>query len=59
MGIFLSLLLIVVLAWIFIHTVSFGLWTWRNNNKTGAVMVFFIALASAALPAYIIIIREW
>jgi len=59
MGILLSIIIAVVLAWIFIYTVSFGLWTWRNNNKAGAVMVFLIALVSVVLPAYIILIREW
>ena len=43
---------IAFLVYVSIYTVSFGIWTWKRKNRLGAVMVFVVALASAALPLY-------
>ncbi|QNU65673.1 hypothetical protein EHE19_012155 [Ruminiclostridium herbifermentans] len=38
--------------WISIYSISFGVWTWKNNNKFGGMMIMLISLISLALPGY-------
>jgi hypothetical protein len=47
-----KLAIAVILLWVFLYTVSFGVWTWKAKNKLGAVMVFWVAIAVIALPVY-------
>ena len=43
----------IVTILVFIYTVSYGIWTWKKqNNKTGAVAVFGLALAVLILPIF-------
>lgn len=48
----------IILSWIFIYTVSYGLWTWKNKNKFGACMIFLLASISTLLPIYTIFFKE-
>ncbi|HEY9062956.1 MAG TPA: hypothetical protein VIO64_21035 [Pseudobacteroides sp.] len=50
--------IIILLLLIAIYTISFGRWTWKRKNKLGAVMVFLVALATVALPVYVLFVRE-
>lgn len=52
------LAVLLVVACITFYTVSFGLWTWRQKNKPGAVMIFLVALTSMALPIYSLLFRD-
>lgn len=52
------LLAFIIILWACAHTVSYGIWTWKKKNKLGAVMVFILALAVIALPAYKIFFME-
>lgn len=49
---------IIVLIWIFVHTISFGAWNWKkNNNKFGAVIVILLALIALILPIYVMFLK--
>lgn len=46
-----------ILAYALIHTVSYALWNWRNNNKAGSLFIMLICLIMTVLPAYILFFR--
>lgn len=46
----LSILLMIGVIWVSIYTFSFGVWTWKKNNKFGALVVMCIALITCILP---------
>ncbi len=48
-GIFLA---IIALLFIFVRTVSYGIWTWKEKKPGGAVMVFILALTALVLPIF-------
>jgi hypothetical protein len=48
----------VILLGIFLYTLSYGRWTWKKNNKIGAVMVFITAFFELILPVYTYFFRE-
>lgn len=52
-----NIIILLVILWICIYSISFGVWTWKNNNKFGAFMIMLISLISLALPGYILILR--
>ena len=45
-----------ILAYALIHTVSYALWNWRNNNKAGSLFIMLICLitdrASGIYPVF-------
>ena len=45
-----KIILIIVLLWISIYTMSYGVWTYKRKNKLGGIMIFFIALVTILLP---------
>lgn len=47
----------IVIIWAFVYTVSYGIWNWKKQNKTGSVMIFIVALAVIALPVYAVFLR--
>ncbi|SNS96854.1 hypothetical protein SAMN05446037_103043 [Anaerovirgula multivorans] len=49
---FYSFVSIIILLWVFLHTLSYGIWTWKKNNRLGAVMVFILAATVLVLPVY-------
>lgn len=48
-----SILVMIMLLWVSVRTISYALWIWRNGNKIGSFMVIFVCLASVALPVYV------
>jgi predicted membrane channel-forming protein YqfA (hemolysin III family) len=50
--------LILILLWVFVYTCSYGIWTWKKENRFGAVMVFLLAAAALVLPVYSLFFRE-
>ncbi len=52
------IIILTVLLFISLHTISFGRWTWRRKNKLGAIMVYIVALMTFVLPIYSIFFRE-
>lgn len=55
---FSRIVLVIVLIWVFIYTSSYALWTWKEKNRLGGIMVFIVALAALVLPLYSVFIRE-
>lgn len=52
-----NIIIILAILWICIYSISFGVWTWRNENKFGGMMVMLLALISLVLPGYILIFK--
>lgn len=46
------ILVYLVLIGISFYTASYGIWTWNQKNRLGAVMVFLVALAVLIFPLY-------
>lgn len=51
------IVVLAVLAWCAIYTVSYGVWTIRENKK-GGIALFILALACIALPLFLLWIRR-
>lgn len=49
-----NLLIMLVVLWVFIYSVSFGVWTWKSRNKFGGSMVMCFALIALILPTYVL-----
>jgi len=47
----------IIIVWIFIYTVSYAVWTWKDNNKAGAIALFIVSLTGLLLPAYAMFFR--
>ena len=43
--------------YVFIKTVSYGLYEYKNNNKTSAFIIYVIALISSILPNVVLYYR--
>ncbi len=52
-----NIIILLVIMWISIYSISFGVWTWKNKNKFGGMMIMLISLISLALPGYILILK--
>jgi ABC-type dipeptide/oligopeptide/nickel transport system permease component len=52
-----NIIILLAIIWISIYSISFGVWTWKNKNKFGGMMIMLISLISLALPAYILILK--
>ncbi|PYG88533.1 hypothetical protein LY28_01383 [Ruminiclostridium sufflavum DSM 19573] len=50
-----NIIILTAVAWITVYSISFGIWTWRNKNKLGGIMITLVALIALALPSYILI----
>jgi hypothetical protein len=48
----------IILIFIFIKTCSYGIWTWKEKNYIGSVMIFIIAMAMILVPAFKLFIGE-
>lgn len=48
---------VITVIWVFIYTFSYGIWTWRQNNKAGGIAVILLSLVSLILPIVVLIIR--
>lgn len=46
------LLVYPLLLFIFIRTVSYGIWEWKQKQRLGASMVFMLALTAVVLSIY-------
>ena len=46
------LLLAVGCVWIFVYTLTYGVWEWKQKNKHGAVFVFLLSIFELALSVY-------
>jgi hypothetical protein len=53
-----NLFILLIPVLVSVYTVSYGVWTWKNKNRLGAVMIFVLALTVTALPAYKLLFME-
>jgi len=51
------IILIIILLWVFIRTISYGKWTWDKKNRLGAIAIYFVAIASLIIPVYTMFFR--
>lgn len=49
--------ILLVLAWSAIYTVSYGIWTFRENKK-GGIALFILTVVSVAIPLYLLWFRK-
>ncbi|PNT93100.1 hypothetical protein CDQ83_06080 [Clostridium thermosuccinogenes] len=42
----------IILAWCFVYTLSYGIWTWKDKNRFGSLMIILLAAAIIILPIY-------
>ncbi|NLY18887.1 MAG: hypothetical protein GX045_08060 [Clostridiaceae bacterium] len=57
MNILILIIILAVLAWCAIYTVSYGIWTIRENKK-GGIALFILAIACVVIPLYLLWIRR-
>ena len=48
---------LLVLAWSAISTISYGIWTFRENKK-GGIALFILTIVCVAIPLYLLCIRK-
>ncbi len=53
-----AIIVMTVLLWIFIKTLSYGKWTWDKKNRLGAIIIVMIALTELILPIYTLYFRD-
>jgi len=58
MNTFAVLVIVLILLWVGIYTVSYGIWTFRNNNKKGGIALFILAAVCIAFPLYLLWLRR-
>lgn len=56
MNIMLIIVIFIVLIWNAVYTVSYGIWTVKQNKK-GGIALFILAAASVAFPLYLLWVR--
>lgn len=57
MELFTLILIFLIILWASIYTVSYAIWTWKEKNRLGAVMLFIVATVTIVLPVFTIFIR--
>ncbi|AEY65778.1 hypothetical protein [Clostridium sp. BNL1100] len=46
-----NIIIVIFLVWICIYSFSFGVYTWKNRNWFGGLVVILLSLTSLLLPA--------
>jgi len=54
MNIVIIILVIAVLCWNAIYTISYGIWTFKEKNIKGGIALLLLALASMSIPLYLL-----
>jgi hypothetical protein len=49
---FSSIAIVIILFWASCYTISFGVWTWKKNNKVGAFAIIALTAAAVATSLY-------
>ncbi len=49
--------IVLVLVWSAVYTISYGIWTFRENKK-GGIALFILTVVSVAIPVYLLWIRK-
>lgn len=43
-------LILAISLYVFIYTVSYGVWEWKHFNKSAAVVIFAMAVVAVGIP---------
>ncbi len=57
MNIIVVIVILLVLCWCSVYTMSYGIWTFRENKK-GGIALFVLAAVSVLIPLYLLWIRR-
>ncbi|AGI39547.1 hypothetical protein ODU73_001545 [Thermoclostridium stercorarium] len=57
MNTFAVLIVVIMLLWAGIYTVSYGVWTFRENKK-GGISLFILAVICVVFPLYLLWLRK-
>ncbi len=49
--------ILLVLVWSAVYTISYGVWTYRENKK-GGIALFILTAITIAVPIYLLWIRK-
>lgn len=52
-----KVIVLLIISWISIYSVSYSLWTWKNNNKLGGSAILVLVAILLSLSVYIAILR--
>ncbi len=48
----------IIIIWSFLHSFSYGIWTWKRKNRVGAFMIFLLSALSIAVPVFLVFFRQ-
>ncbi|NLM10299.1 MAG: hypothetical protein GX213_05905 [Clostridiaceae bacterium] len=51
------LIILIILLWAGIYTISYGVWTFRENKK-GGIALFILSIICIIFPLYLLWIRR-
>lgn len=51
-----KILFVIAAIWIFIYTVSYGIWELKQKNKLGAVFVFLLSLDELVMTFFTVFV---
>ena len=43
-------LVLLIGVYVWVYTMSYGIWEWKMGNKTAGVMIFLLCVVSAVFP---------
>ena len=52
----LRLLFFLICVWIFIYTISYGIWELKQKNKLGAAFVFLLGIDELVMSIYTLLV---
>ena len=52
-----KVIVLIIISWISIYSVSYSIWTWKNNNKLGGTAILVLVAILLGLSMYIAIVR--
>jgi hypothetical protein len=53
----LGILVILVIAGVILHTMSYAVWNWKQGNRAGFVFLCVLCLATLVMPLYLFFFR--
>lgn len=48
---------IVLVSWVVVYTMSYGTWLYRNHSRLSGISVYCVSLLAAFLPIYVMFIE--
>ena len=48
---------IVLVSWVVVYTMSYGTWLYRNHSRLSGISVYGVSLLAAFLPIYVMFIE--